>query len=244
MIWIVQDFEARPVNLGLSSAGQGYRPVTAIRAGGVSITNALELLEVCPEQTQVEVCECGITQCAEGGWVSMKRLGNHVVWVPAWEDTGRHEADAVEYAPPPFIESLGAPVFTPECWGALRVLNYELPRVEQLQEATARDLVRVCQWAAPGKVLGVFPEVPRLRRELLVVVSVGDIATQAALVDRCRAEHFESREPMRIEPAGIATPIEFSLDLVGTPGCVGFARVGERVCLSAGGGLVLTSAES
>jgi hypothetical protein len=55
-MWSVEDIEAIPVELDFSSSGQGRRSATAIETAGVRLFNAIELVDVEPTATQVEVC--------------------------------------------------------------------------------------------------------------------------------------------------------------------------------------------
>ena len=71
-MWSVEaiDIESSAVELDFSSSGQGRRAATAV-GGGIRLFNAIELVDVEPSATQVEVCECcGLPHCSPGGWVA------------------------------------------------------------------------------------------------------------------------------------------------------------------------------
>ena len=113
-MWSIDTIETVPVALDFSSSGQGRRAATAVVAAGVCLFNAIELVEVETVATQVEVCEsCGIVRCSSGGWVAFRRIGDRVVWIPAW---AKMEEGELEYGPPPFLRSRGVPAFSPRCW--------------------------------------------------------------------------------------------------------------------------------
>jgi hypothetical protein len=240
-MWSVEDIEARAVELDFSSSGQGRRAATAVRAAGVRLFNAIELVEVDPSATQVEVCECcGIPHCSRGGWVAFRRIGERVVWVPAWDEMEKGEWEMAEYSPPSFVQSRGAPVFSKSAWDRLRALHSGLPDAHALPEINSRETARLWQWSAPGRVLGTFPAVPRTRRDLLVAVTDGDLGAEAECVDECLRDHYELKEAMEFLPPHVSVaPIEFWLDLPGTPGWKAFCHVDGQVRFLIDGGLAL-----
>jgi hypothetical protein len=243
LMWSVEaiDIEASTVELDFSSSGQGRRASTAVSAAGIRLFNAIELVDVDPSATQVEVCECcGVPQCAPGGWVAFRRIGERVVWVPAWDEMENGRWAMSEYSPPAFLQSRGAPVFSAPAWDRLRALQSGLPDAHALPQINSREAARLCQWAAPGRVLGTFPDVPRTRRDLLVAVSDGDVGTEAECVDQCLRDHYEAKHAMELVPhdAPVA-PIEFWLDLPGTPSWKRFGHLDGQTCFLIDGGLAL-----
>jgi hypothetical protein len=231
-MWSVEDIEAIPVELDFSSSGQGRRSATAIETAGVRLFNAIELVDVEPTATQVEVCECcGYSRCSPGGWIAFRRIGDKVVWIPAWDEMEKGPWEESEYRPPSFLRSKGAPVFSPANWERLRALHGGLPACGDLPWITCRETARLCQWSAPGHLLGDYPLEPRLRRNRLIAVTEGDLVAEADAVDACLQTHFGAVGQMTLVPGHVAVrPIEFSLDLPGTPGWTSFAHVENNVC--------------
>ena len=89
-MWSVEVIATVPVELDFSSSGQGRRSATAIEAAGVRLFNAIELVDVESAATQVEVWECcGVSHCSPGGWVAFRRIGDKVVWIPAWDEMAK-----------------------------------------------------------------------------------------------------------------------------------------------------------
>jgi hypothetical protein len=66
---------------------------------------------------------------------------------------------------------------------------------------------------------------------LLLAVTNGELAAEAHVVDACLNSHFEAVGRMALASCDVAArPIEFWLDLPGTPGWTGFARLEHEVC--------------
>ena len=91
-MWRIDEIVAAPVELDFSSSGGGRRAATAVTTAGDCLFNAIELVDVEPTITQVQVCVCcGIPHCAPGNWVAFRRIGEDVVWVPAWSEMEKGE---------------------------------------------------------------------------------------------------------------------------------------------------------
>lgn len=136
-----------------------------------------------------------------------------------------------EYRPPLFLESKGAPVFSARVWEQLRGLHRGLPACDDLPPINCREAARLCQWSAPGRLLGEYPLQPRVRRELIVAVTEGSLAAAADDIDACLQEHFVAIRPMALLPGDVEIrPIQFWLDLAGTPGWTGFGHTAGGTC--------------
>lgn len=232
-MWKIDGFDKVAVELDFSASEQGRVGATAIDFGGVRLSNAIELVGVEPGPVQVEVCECcGCPDCKPGGCVALRRIGDHVVWVPAWEEMAKGAWEESWYQPPAFLSARGAPVFGPRIWEQLRALCAEFPGWNELIELDSREAARLLQWTAPGRVLGAWPAEPRLDRELVLAVTEGDLAAEIEAFESCLRELFDN--PRAMEFTGKDSPpkpIEFWLELPGTPGWKALARVEGRLGL-------------
>jgi hypothetical protein len=231
-MWNIDEIEASAVELDFSSSGQGRKTATAIKAAGIQLFSAIELVDFDPIATQVYVCvHCGFPQCSPGGWVAFRRLGDSVVWLPAWDRMEQGDWELSEFSPPLFMKTRGAPVFSNQVWNRICNLDAGIPDAGTLPTISSRETARLCQLSAPGRVLGTFPAVPRTRRDLLVAVTEGDLAAEAECVDQCLREHFEENRALEPAPQRLpVAPIEFWLDLPGTPSWKSFAHLGNHTC--------------
>ena len=242
-MWSVREIEPIVVDVDFSSSGQGRLPATAIDADGVRLVNALEFVDVDSSATQVEICDCcGSPHCAPGGWVAFRRIGARVIWIPAWHEMEKGSWELSEYGPPSFLNRRGAPVFNPEAWNHLRTICADLPPAVALPELNSREVARLWQCSAPGRVLGEFPSEPRLHRSSVIAVTEGDLAAEADAVDRCLSQSYAAQRRVEEVPSSIpARPIEFWLDLPGTPAWRRFAHVRDRVGFLLEGDVALLS---
>lgn len=241
-MWSVERIEPVAVELDFSFSEQGLRKATAIDAAGVRLFNAIELVEFEPSATQIQICEgCGYPHCASGGWVTFRRLGMRVVWIPAWHRMERaHWESDDEYRPPAFLSARGAPVFTVSAWDQLRSLHGGLPPADALSTLDSREAARLVQMSAPGRVLGELPAKPQLQFRRPIAVAEGELAAESEAVDACLRELLVAAVQMELVPETVPlSPIEFLLDLPGTPSWVSFARAGGDVCLLVDGGPAL-----
>jgi len=230
-MWRVQRVEAVPVELDFSSSGQERIAATAVRAGGVRLFNAIEFVGFESGAMQVYTCECcGCTGCECGGWVTLRRLGECVVWIPAWDEMAEGEWEFREYEPPAFLSSRGAPVFSSISWDHLRSLEKSLPSVEALPPLDSREAVRLCQWSAPQWVLGEFPAPPHLQRKAVLAVTEGELATEVEAINSFLRELSEVRGPMEVVPSqAVVQPIELWLEHPDIPSWKRFAHVEDRL---------------
>jgi hypothetical protein len=213
-VWRIQSLEKNAVTLDFSSAGLGTFRTSALTADDTTIVNATSLVEIDGDGcVQVLVCtECGIARCESGGWVQPRRFGDALLWLPCFE---RISDDEVEYRPPDFFKALGLPVFegaTAERLGDL------LPflRLEVTPSVTLRDVALMTQWLAPWHVLGKPGEAVRVKRELVIATSSGELKS---VVDQLEAALDEALSDMSFARPASATPgPELSLDgPTGTP---------------------------
>jgi hypothetical protein len=216
-MWNVDQIKAVHRELNMTSSERGHPSVTAIENTGTRLFNALEFFEFQKEACQVDICEeCGIPHCQPGGWVSFRRLGDRVMWIPAVSLMKGEMGN--EFRPPEFLSSKGAPMFALTVWEEMRRLHKKLPRAADLLILNSREFVCLLQQSAPGRVLGKFPERALLRRELIAAAKNGDETKQADQVDASLKEWSSREMPLSIvADSSKSIPITLWLNLPGTP---------------------------
>lgn len=242
-MWWIEEFDLLTVALDFSASEQGRGTATAVECDGTRLVQAIELVEVDADAMQVELCEhCGVAGCAIGGWATLRRIGDCVVWLPRSDLLEDGRSSNRQHAPPSWFDQRGAPAFASAAWERLRALNGGLPAHSEVPHLTTREWVRWMQWSAPARVLGEAPARPQLRRELLLTVAEGALASEADAVDECLQQHLESASTMMFAPENSdLCRIEFALDWPGIPEWASFARIGERVVFLLANGRALSS---
>lgn len=245
-MWNVDQIVRVPVEVLSSSPDRKRLAATAVEAEGVRLVNAVELVVFESSATQVEICEgCGVPHCNEGGWIAIRRIGENVVWIPAWNEMEESSWGIPEFRPPAFLTSERVPLFSAAAWDLLRALNAEFPPLHDITPIDSREAARWCQWTAPGLILGEFPSEPRLHRDALLAVADRELPVEAELVDRFLHELFAAPLPMEPVPAAAdLSPIEFWVDLPGTPCWKSFARLDDAFCCLVDGSLALAPGSS
>jgi hypothetical protein len=214
-LWTIETVEFRPQEFDFSSSGGSKRTTTALIADGTEIINALDLVDTKEDPIAVIACDqCGTPGCGGGNRVQVRRLGDGILIVPAFDAMAAGEWEQTEYGPPYFLTKRGPALFRGR---ALAKLERHLPFLADPDcwpPLTAREAVLLIQWDAPARALGTFPEKPRLRSEVIAEASSGTVsAAEAALsaaIDRFAADP----RPVRTVPG---EPLTFYLDQAGFP---------------------------
>lgn len=244
-MWAVRDLARKLATLDFSSSGQASRTVTQIVVDGLVFANAAELSSWDQPRVQVHVCEdCGVEQCASGGWLVPRNVGIGVAFVPDFDEMLVGDWERMEYAPPDFAR--GLPVFQPDDYVRLRRLCGGLPAIEVVPVVTGVELLRCFQWDAPAQVLGRFPAEVQLHHDLLLAVSDGEVSEAAAILEDA-LRWIGGRNRVRLTPVpSTAHTITLYLDAPGTPEWTPLCTIDGDVRLAAPlpGHLVATEDDS
>ena len=207
-MWRIQNLEKGEVMLDFSSAGLGPFRTSALTADDATIVNATTLIGMEDDACiQVIVCTaCGTVHCEPGGWVQPRRFGNALVWLPCFQ---RLADDNAEYRPPDFFKTRGLPFFD----GAkAQLLGELLPlfRLEVTPPVTLRDVALLTQWLAPWHVLGKPGDALRVKRELVIAASSGELESLVTRFETILHEALSDLSPVR--PARATPGPELYLD--------------------------------
>lgn len=236
-LWMVEQLEFRRRELDFTSSEQGKRMTTSVFADGTEIINSLDLFDDEGDPIQTIVCEqCGFSGCERGNRVSVRRLDGGILFMPAFEAMAEGGSDLAEYGPPYFVSQRGSAFLR---GGALSVLASRVPFFADPQRwpaLTLRESVLLLQWNAPSRVLGEFPDKPRLREEAISATSHGaGREAYDALGAAIETSSGDSR-PARLV---FGEPVFFYLDQAGCPDWTPLTFDGTkyRLALAAGVGV-------
>lgn len=195
-MWTIEQVVIRPVQHDFSEAGLGWHATHEVLLDGVRLANAVDQTNWSAREFQVLVCEaCGCEHCEPGGWLTLRRFGEHGVFLPAFE---RMQDDAwalKEYQPPPYLRDRGAPVLSRHQFERFEELDVVFPSFESLPLLTAREVALLCQLEAPFELLGRFPDPPRVVADLVLAASDGDASVRCATVDRLLDQYLRTSGP-------------------------------------------------
>jgi hypothetical protein len=196
----ITNVDMRPRTLDFSSSSQGHVDVRAAVFGTILLANAIELLASRSGAVQLIVCEeCGVTGCWMGGWACFRRMGPHIVQIPAFE---KMEGDGVEEAGPPSYMTTHAVVrYANAAYGQLLASGTSLPPADELPRLTAREAVRILQWEAPLQVLGRFPHPPEPNFDAIIACSDGDVESERHNLRDLVGSFFARNSPVKCESA-------------------------------------------
>ncbi|TWT77077.1 hypothetical protein Pla123a_25070 [Posidoniimonas polymericola] len=213
-MWYVESYELRDVTFDYTSSSLGMFATKALHSNGVCLVNNIDRAGVDEDPSQVLVCDCcGFPGCESGGYISIRRVGNYVVWIPAFTKMLEGAWKSSQYTPPGYLTETkyGIPVFEWATFDSLRKTLDTLPTIESIPSLMACEAVRVLQWCAPFSMLGKFPDPPQLRADAILAVTDGDLARECDVVQRHLNENANST--FELEPVSTIAPIEFHLDV-------------------------------
>ena len=198
-MWQIKNPEIRPSKLDFGSSGQDKLDVFQLFADGIQVINAIELVDW-GEDSQFLICEaCGYTGCQSGDWVSVRRSGSLVLFLPSSEYVWREEKDYMEYRPPAYFKKLGIPYLDFATYENLRSRNSSFPAIDQILPLKMKEATVLFQWTAPDQILGEPPEV-NIRSELFVGSSEGDHAEHLKILEDLIAKQYASESSAVLRP--------------------------------------------
>lgn len=165
-MWIVSELTRRRGALFADEAG---RMAHELVAGDVVLTDAIELCDWAAESVHLEHCACCGGDDVSGSWITMRRAGDRILWLPDFRAMTREPVDFSldEYRPPPYLEARGVAIFAE---AELRRVLPELPEPDALRPLTRRDVALALQLESEP-LLRRFPDAPRTERGWMIATS-------------------------------------------------------------------------
>lgn len=233
-MWTVESVEFRCIEVDAIGSGQGRHTNIGVWADGVQIVNDLSVFATGAESVQLFVCDCGYVGCKSGDWVALRRVGEGLLAIPCFSMLDRRE---VEYDPPDFIADRGSMYLTQAVLAALRTREPAFDDLARWPALTAREAVYIIQRSAPAHLLGVYPDQPRLRRELLIAVDPGELEEHIPVMETLLESAFGSDRPVQQTRGELVT---FYLDQPGIVEWSPLAYDGSHPALALGPDLIVS----
>jgi hypothetical protein len=183
-MWIASSLKAEPRQFSFGSSGQGPHMDAALVADGLELVNMVGAANWDEDPVQVVVCDCcGCVQCASGGWVSLRRLGD---WVMMTAPTKGYvsvpdQFTRDQFAAPKFLRTRGAPLVPVALWDGLEMEGASLPSSVAIPPLSWQEVMLAAQMEAPRRLLGEPGEARK--QPLSTVVTATDPWIEPALLD-------------------------------------------------------------
>lgn len=204
-MWEITNPEIRKTKLDFTSSGQGFREVSQLVAEKIVLMNALELTDFDDEKTQFLICEqCGTIHCEAGNWGILRKSGELVLMIPAFEEieNAAEGFSETEYAPPLYFKEKGIPFFRLEIYENLQTLQAAFPPVENIKPLQMREAVRLVQMSFPMRVFGTPPEIKldAEKTKNIVAASNGESEQILQKLEAVLRRDYENRSPAILRP--------------------------------------------
>ncbi|MEA5462870.1 hypothetical protein [Leptothoe sp. PORK10 BA2] len=243
-MWQLSQPVVKSAEFNFSNPDGGLINVTQLWQGDICLINALGYVNWQDAQAnfQFELCEtCCYPGCRPQGWVSIRKLGERVLILPAFE-TIANAANHLrqEYLPPAYLH--GGAVWL-EHADYQKVQNLApFPGLDQLPELSSWEAAKLLQWEAPQKILGDIHSPPQLSADLVIASSEGSFLEQVPIFSALLAQLQQVNSRVIMQTITPSTQIiSFYLDLAGIPHWNALVYDGGDYKLYLGPGSVLES---
>jgi hypothetical protein len=185
-MWSIASVSLQSVEFDFSSSDGGKQTTRALVADGEVLVNSVDLAGPDDhDRFEVQVCEeCGLVHCSAGGWVSARRIGDVLVWIPAFGSM-TDDWSINEYGPPDILRRRGCPSFRGKVLVSLLDALAWHERMPLVQPLLLREAVLIAQFEAPNRVLGRFPEPARLGRSRIIAADPGNLDAELTILGEC-----------------------------------------------------------
>ena len=234
-MWCLASPELKSGHLDIGEAWRGQIPVRQLWEGDICLSNAINLVSWHCGNGQMTLCDCGVTGCQSGNWVSLRQAGERVLMVPVFteiDDVSLHIHD--DYGPPDYLLRWGGLYFERTQYAKLQI---GFPQFEDVPPVTGWEIAKLYQFEAPAQILGKSDATPRLPQDMVVASSTGSFLEQVPQLEGLLVSLLVSDQPITLRPVSPNdTPITFYLDIAGFPEWPALALTedGLRLYLSPG----------
>ena len=216
-MWHIRNLEIRKTTFDFTSSGQGKPEVSQLVYENTVLMNAIEYIDFNEDSyinfgkntdaIQVIICDhCGITQCSSGGWICLRRSGDFVLLIPAFDLIERNEWNETHYAPPSFYDKethkrkKDTPYFDIENYEKLRNEFPKFPKLKEIKHLKMSEAVRLIQFNMPMRFFGTPPEVflSTVKKNLVVGASKDEAFEHLERIEEILKSNYKNDSPALI----------------------------------------------
>ena len=185
----------RAISAGLSAMNMGDEETDKLYADQTLFVNNCRASMWLDSVFQVEICGCGHSGCADGGWLTIRNAGALILFLPNFPKIITDDPyKAFYHGPPSYVAFKGIPAVTPETYVKLRQFK-SAPDLLRLARLTACESLRLVQILSPclsstyrtegwaRSLLGDFPESIAIDDSRIIAVSHGELDDALKLLD-------------------------------------------------------------
>lgn len=243
-MWIAAQLNVVERTFSLVAArGRSEHKDLALLADGVELSNMLRHVDWNGDPVQLAVCsDCGSVGCADGNYVSVRRLGTFVALIPSLASyaAATDDVGAIDrLAPPTFITRRGVTLLRVDQWVALRARGSPLVPPDTLRPMNWQEAWLSAQLERRDDLIGQPGMSPTRRLSSQVVASTPYLDAQE--LDRLGTREgwsAQDGDAVRLlqtdESQALALVLDTTLEEVHV-----FARVGEGYGLVVAPGFVV-----
>ena len=169
-MWTSSNISTFQRKFDFTSSEQGMPTYTSLKANNEILINIIEHFEANEDLNddstfQFIICEhCGFVQCEPGNWLTVRQIGNYVLFIPAFSDI-LEEPESNEYLPPYFFKTKGAFVLTIQEFEKLKKTIPAFNKIKDLKYLTGFEASALYKWDTPHRMFGEFPNFKTLRTD-------------------------------------------------------------------------------
>ena len=185
----------RTLSAGLSAMNMGDEETEKLYADQILFANNCKATMWRDAVFQVEICGCGHSGCADGGWLTIRNAGALILFLPNFPKIITDDPyKAFFHGPPSYVAYKGIPAVTPETYVKLRQYR-SVPDLVRLARLSACEALRLVQILSPcfsdtyrdegwsRSLLGDFPESITVDESRILAVSHGELDDSLELLE-------------------------------------------------------------